>query len=227
MSTRRLTTTSYAILGLLAIRDWSAYDLTGYMRTSAVRACWPRTESRLYQEPKNLVAHGLARASTERTGDRRRTVYSITGEGRKALRSWHDEAVEPRQIQDEMLLRLFLGDEATVPQLRAAIRSEIANLGAQVGRIMEFAPRVAEGESIFPERLHFSALAARHQIGLVRARVDYLRWADEWLAGWDDTALDEGKKERAIAELGDALGALRDIAEVLDELAEGCGESVR
>lgn len=218
MSTRRLTTTSYAILGLLAVRAWSAYDLTGYMRTSAIRGCWPRTESRLYQEPKNLVAHGLARVSTERTGGRKRTVYSITEEGLRALRAWHDEAVEPRQIQDEMLLRLFLGDEATVRQLRAAIRSEVANLGSQVGRIMEFAPRVAEGDSIFPERLHFSALAARHQVGMMRARVDYLRWADEWLASWDDAGLDEGKRKRAIAELGDALGALRDIAESLENL---------
>lgn len=224
MSNRRLTTTSYAILGLLAFRDWSAYDLTGYMRTSAVRACWPRTESRLYQEPKNLVAHGLARVSTERTGGRKRAVYSITEKGLRALRSWHDEAVEPRQIQDEMLLRLFLGDEATVPQLRAAIRSEFANLGVQVDRVMEFAPRVAEGDSIFPERLHFSALAARHQIGIMRARVDYLRWADEWLASWEDTGLDDGKRERSIAELDDSLGALRDIGEALENLRKDAAE---
>lgn len=218
MSTNRLTTTSYAILGLLAIRDWSAYDLTGYMRTSAVRACWPRTESRLYQEPKNLVAHGLARASTQRTGDRKRTVYRITGKGRRALRAWHDEAVGAPQIQDEMLLRLFLGDEATVLQLRATIRCGIANLHAQVGRILEFAPQVAEGEALFPERLHFSALAARYTIGLLRTRLDYLRWADDWLASWDDTALDDGKRERATAELAEALGALRDIAEAVEDL---------
>jgi DNA-binding PadR family transcriptional regulator len=98
----------------LAIRDWSAYDLTGYMRTSAVRSCWPRTESRLYQEPKNLVSHGFAESSVERTGARTRTVYSITAEGRAALRRWHDQGVADRQIEDEIASELDeLGAEMT------------------------------------------------------------------------------------------------------------------
>ena len=37
MSRRSLTTTSYAILGVLAFRPWPAYDLTGYLRASPVR----------------------------------------------------------------------------------------------------------------------------------------------------------------------------------------------
>ena len=50
------TPTSYAIQALLSLRPWSAYELTGFMRTSNLRGIWPRAESRLYAEPKNLVA---------------------------------------------------------------------------------------------------------------------------------------------------------------------------
>ena len=57
-----LTTTSYAILGLLAVKPWTTYELAQQMRR-ALGQFWPRAESKLYEEPKKLVAHGLARAT--------------------------------------------------------------------------------------------------------------------------------------------------------------------
>ena len=64
MSTPPLTTTSYAVLGLLAIKPWSSYELTQQMDRSLGRV-WPRAVSKLYEEPKKLVDHGHARASTQ------------------------------------------------------------------------------------------------------------------------------------------------------------------
>ena len=43
-----------ALLAVLAIRPWSAYELAGYMRNSTLRAIWPRAESRIYAEVKRL-----------------------------------------------------------------------------------------------------------------------------------------------------------------------------
>src|SRR5689334_1883292 len=82
-----LTSTSYAILGLLAVRSWTTYELAQQMHR-ALGKFWPRAESKLYEEPKKLVARGLAVASKEATGKRPRTVYSITEEGRQALADW-------------------------------------------------------------------------------------------------------------------------------------------
>ena len=75
-----LTTTSYAILGLLAIRPWSTYELARQMQRD-LRFAWPRAESNLYAEPKKLIAHGLATASSEPRGKRRRTVYTTVTRG--------------------------------------------------------------------------------------------------------------------------------------------------
>ena len=79
MSRGSLTTTSYAVLGLLAVKPWSSYELTRQMDRSLGRI-WPRAVSKLYEEPKKLVSHGLATASTEQNGQRTRTVYAITAE---------------------------------------------------------------------------------------------------------------------------------------------------
>src|SRR6516162_6651932 len=73
----KLTTTSYLILGLLALRRWSTYELAQQMKRS-IHFYWPRAESHIYEEPKKLVAHGLAAASSEQTGRRPRTMYAIT-----------------------------------------------------------------------------------------------------------------------------------------------------
>src|SRR4029450_9725881 len=84
---RSLTTTSYAVLSILALRDHSTYDLTRQMRIS-LHYMWPRAESNVYAEPKRLVAAGLAKSREEWTGSRRRTIYSITQAGVTALADW-------------------------------------------------------------------------------------------------------------------------------------------
>ena len=82
-----LTPTSYAVLGLLAIQPWTTYELAKQMDRTLNRF-WPRARSKLYEEPKKLVAEGLAVAETGAHGRRPRTVYSITPKGRQALRAW-------------------------------------------------------------------------------------------------------------------------------------------
>ena len=77
-----LNTTSFAMLGMLAIRPWSTYELAKHMDHS-LRRLWPRARSHLFNEPKKLVAHGLAVASEEMVGRRPRTIYTITPAGRR------------------------------------------------------------------------------------------------------------------------------------------------
>jgi DNA-binding PadR family transcriptional regulator len=200
-SNRPLTTTSYAILGVLAIRPWPAYELTRYMRTSAVRRCWPRTESRLYAEPRNLVAHSLAVVSTEHTGRRRRTIYAITPAGRRALAKWLGERSEPREMQDETLLRILLSDHGTPGQLLATIRWGLEDLRTTIAELTKISDRIEAGDTRFPQRLHVTALASQNGIGLLRQRYDFLVWAAEWVRTWNDTRLEAEKRKVALRTL--------------------------
>ena len=80
-----LTTTSYAILGLLSLRSWSTYELAEQMRR-ALGLFWPRAESGIYREPKKLESSSGSRAApSSRVGQRPRTRYTITAKGRRAL----------------------------------------------------------------------------------------------------------------------------------------------
>jgi len=99
MSRRRdeLNTTSYAMLGMLAIRPWSTYELAKHLDRS-LRPLWPRARSHLFKEPKKLVDHGLAEAAEERVGRRPKTVYTITETGREALREWLAQPVRSLSV---------------------------------------------------------------------------------------------------------------------------------
>ena len=80
---KRTSITTNALLGLLALRpSWSTYAITKQLRRN-MRFFWPRTESRIYDEALQLVQGGLAQASEEQTGQRTRTIYSITPAGRR------------------------------------------------------------------------------------------------------------------------------------------------
>lgn len=199
MSTRPLTTTSFAILGVLAMRPWSAYELTAYMRGSAVRALWPRTESRLYAEPKNLVAHGYARVKKEYTGKRGRSVYRITADGRRALSRWLGEASSSPQVADEALLKVFFADFGSVSDLRSTIRSAAHDLRAQIDGLRVIGDRFEEGSPLFPERVHVTALTATSAITSLRQRFELLRWLEAHVRNWEDTRLDEEKGSAAQA----------------------------
>src|SRR5437660_6124223 len=84
---RRLSPSASAILGLLASRVRSGYELAREM-DQTLRFIWPRATSKLYDAPKLLVERGLATARNEMVGRRPRTVYTITGPGRHAMAAW-------------------------------------------------------------------------------------------------------------------------------------------
>ena len=82
---RTLTTTSYAVLAVLAMHEHSTYELTKQMRIS-LHYLWPRAESNVYAEPKRLVAAGLAEVPRRlrRAPRRARSTRSPTPAGRRS-----------------------------------------------------------------------------------------------------------------------------------------------
>lgn len=74
MSSQELNTTSYAVLGLLSLRPWPAYELAAEMQ-HCFAPYWPRVQSRTYEQAERLVANGLAAKLEERRGRR----YCVAG----------------------------------------------------------------------------------------------------------------------------------------------------
>jgi DNA-binding PadR family transcriptional regulator len=184
---RRLTTTSYAVLAVLALHDHSTYELTKQMRLGW-RYLWPRAESNIYAEPKRLAAAGLAASREEWNGDRRRTVYSITDAGRAALHNWLAVPSAGQRYESEAVLKVFFGENGSREDMLASIRALREDASAAVARWQEIADLYEAGEGAHPDRFALSALVARLLGEQQAATVRWAAWAETVVSAWDESS---------------------------------------
>ena len=185
MSRDSLTSTSYAVLGLLAIKPWSSYELTQQMDRSLGRI-WPRAVSKLYEEPKKLVSHGLARVWSEQNGRRTRTVYAITAEGRRALAAWLHEPGDGPVIEFEQLLKVFFAENGTKADTLRTLHAAQEWAVARCAESLAVGEGYAEGEGPFPQRLPELQLASRFITDFYLLVLHWARWAADVVETWPD-----------------------------------------
>lgn len=197
-----LTSTSYALLGLLAIKPWTTYELAQQMDRTLSRF-WPRAKSKLYEEPKKLVARGLARSSTEVVGKRSRTIYAITPKGRRALSAWVAEPAEGPVLEFEQLMKVFFSDNGTTDDLLRQLDDartwahERTLVNIEVGR------SYLEDRSPFPERGAVNMIVGRFLDDFLETVDRWALWATEVIETWPANPRDAEADPAALEETVD------------------------
>jgi len=184
---RRLTTTSYAVLAVLALRDHSTYELAKQMHLS-LHYFWPRAESNVYAEPKRLVRSGLATSREESTGDRRRTVYAITDAGRAVLAEWLAQPGNDQRYESEAVLKLFFGENGSLANMLASIRAIGKDASAALKHWQGIADSYDAGEGAYPHRFALTALVARLIGEQQAATVRWAAWAEAVVSRWHESS---------------------------------------
>jgi DNA-binding PadR family transcriptional regulator len=195
-----LTTTSYALLGLLALRPWSTYELAHQVQRS-LRGLWPVAERQLYEQPKALVAHGLATASREKTGARPRTVYRITPAGRRELRRWLRAPDGDLTVRSELALKVFFAEHAGIEALHASIDGLRQRVGEQLDEHIALFEATREHGYPFPERRHLSALVAQLYFDIGEAVARWADWADAEVDTWPEDLSPPAHADRLMTEV--------------------------
>ena len=189
----RLTATSYAILGLLAIKPWSTYELTKQMGR-ALQLVWPRAESNLYQEPQRLVEAGLATAERRLVGRRPRTEYAITPAGHSALVAWLSEPAARTQLESEALVKVLFGNYLPPALLVEQLEAFAAEAESTEDPWRSIAQEYIDGVGPFPERAHVNALFWVLLDRWARMRAEWAHWAAAQVGTWPDGG---GPRDRA------------------------------
>jgi DNA-binding PadR family transcriptional regulator len=105
--------TPNALLGLLSMGSMSGYDIRQLIPKS-IGHFWSESYGQIYPGLKRLAAARLVEKKTERRkGSPDRYVYSLTAEGRERLRAWLKLPVAAVVPRNELLLKLFFGDEVS------------------------------------------------------------------------------------------------------------------
>jgi PadR family transcriptional regulator, regulatory protein AphA len=144
----RLDDVAFAVLGLIALRGPStAYEVKRAL-SRITSEFWPVPHVTPYRATTELARAGMLSAEQE-PGGRRRRVYSLTHEGRSALRRWLSEPTsDTMTIRDPGQLRLLFAEltdpAATAELARAQIRvyeTRLAALDATEARLAADAVR--------------------------------------------------------------------------------------
>jgi PadR family transcriptional regulator AphA len=168
-----LTPTARVILGMLKLGVRTGYDVKKVIDTST-RFFWTASYGQIYPELKRLRKAGLVRAKQVPRGRVKRTVYSLTPKGERALHEWLTDSENVLfELRDEGLLRLFFGDVLSRDEVLANLRTQEQLFELVLARFREIEVDARGGFADDSQR--FPHLALRYGI-------DFISWSRDWYA---------------------------------------------
>ena len=196
MTTTGLTTTSYAILGHLALQPWTMCDLAQQMQRN-VHFYFPRVESQIYAEPKKLVAAGLATSATEMQGKRARTIYSITDDGRRVLAEWLATPVSKGPLLEfEAVLRVMLAPFGTDEDLARTLRQTREDIQATILTVADrISDEYRDGRAPFQRYAQYRSIMHDFLLEFGQLIDDWAERAEERMARWPAMTEEERYRE--------------------------------
>lgn len=165
-----------AILGLLAIKPMTGYDLSrSYKR--ALQQIWYAPLGQVYPTLRQMQRAGLLRVVVKVQQHRpNRKIYSLTPEGRRLLVEWLVEPAELPRMHHEFMHKLFL-----LRNVDAAERDALVDI--YVARCTEWAADLRRAERLLEPSLRgpngesawFQLLSLRHLCRLVECEASSAR----------------------------------------------------
>ncbi len=142
---RRLSATTYVVLGLVSIRPMTGYELAAYAERS-IGNFFPLTRSHIYSELDRLGRLGLLEAAeiAQENAPAKR-VYEITPDGSDELRHWLEDAVmKEERSRSLFLMRIFFGDRTSPEHLAALLDGFESAARARRDRLATMVDKLAD-----------------------------------------------------------------------------------
>jgi DNA-binding PadR family transcriptional regulator len=114
-----------AILVCLTERPMTGYELAKTFDTS-IGFFWRADHQQIYRELARLRDRGHVQGrEVVQSGKPNKLVYTLTPEGRAALRHWAARPSSPASIKDDLLVRLYALDSVDIDPLRADLMARL------------------------------------------------------------------------------------------------------
>jgi DNA-binding PadR family transcriptional regulator len=101
------------------------------------------------------------------TGGRKRTVYTITGDGEEELKTWLRQPPEAFEMRDEGLLKLFFAEALPPTEAVEIVRTMRRSREAVNTRLRELEPEKDEDK-------------ARYPLVVLRCGIEFTDWFVDW-----------------------------------------------
>src|ERR1700738_883292 len=143
-----------AILVCLTERPMTGYDLAKTFDAS-IGYFWRADHQQIYRELARLRDRGhIQGREVVQSGKPNKLGYTVTSEGRVALRRWAARPSSPSSIKDDLLVRLYALDSVDIDSLRADL---IARLEYHRPRLSRFNISLTAASPTAPRHLRTPA----------------------------------------------------------------------
>ena len=161
-----------AILACLTEHPMTGYELAKTF-DSSIGFFWKADHQQIYRELSKLRDRGYIQGrEVVQSGKPNKLVYTLTAEGRAALRHWAARPSSPVSVKDDLLVRLYALDSVDIEPLRDDL----------MARMEHHRDRAARYERILNKRFPqgTAAPADTGKLLLLRMGLRHERVASEW-----------------------------------------------
>jgi PadR family transcriptional regulator, regulatory protein AphA len=163
-----LSATAYVILGMVSREPRSGYEIKAAV-DNTTRFFWAASYGQIYPELKRLSEAGLVEGVDASQGDRKRTRYAITADGKAELKDWLRKPPKASEMREEGLLKLFFSGMLKPAEAVETLRTMRRRRLELSERLRAMEPKILEQEQDDPFPLM-----------VLRGGIEY----NDWFAGW-------------------------------------------
>jgi PadR family transcriptional regulator, regulatory protein AphA len=180
-----LSATAYVILGMVSREPRSGYEIKAAV-DGTTRFFWAASYGQIYPELKRLSEAGLIEGVDASQGDRKRTRYGITADGRAELKDWLRRPPETAEMREEGLLKLFFSGVLKPAEAVETLRTMRQRRLELTERLRSLEPEKVEAnpEDPFP-------------LMVLRAGIEFNEWFVDWCERMEAQLLEPSTKEEA------------------------------
>lgn len=124
---KKLNKSRYAVLGVLAGKPRSGYEILQFMRQSTAHF-WQESDASIYPMLKQLEKEGKITGQQESQGKRERRVFEITQTGLEEVQHWLALPAQQETHRNEFLLKLFFGALINENQITTLLQKQLAKI---------------------------------------------------------------------------------------------------
>ncbi|AYV57915.1 PadR family transcriptional regulator [Leptospira kmetyi] len=171
----RINKTRYALLGILGQGPKNAYEIKKTIEQS-IGFFWQESFGQIYPILKQLEKEGCLKSSKEKKGSGpESTIYKIAPKGKKELKEWLEKPVEKSPYRNELLLKLFFGNNVDKEVLIGHLQ-DTKDEARRLTEIYENIRKLVE-DSDNPKTSKMLSLVTL-DFGIATAK-SFLQWAEE------------------------------------------------
>jgi PadR family transcriptional regulator AphA len=181
-----LSPTAYVILGMISREPRSGYEIKALV-DNTTRFFWAASYGQIYPELKRLSEAGLIDGSDVPRGERKRTVYAITEEGKRQLEDWLRQPPQTVEMREEGLLKLFFAGVLPPEQGAETLRSMREYRRGIATRLRAMEPGAEEKlkqDDPFP-------------LIVLQGGIEFNEWFADWCERMEARLLDSAPRERS------------------------------